>query len=67
MVEHMVVEGEIVARNEIYTGSLDSLPVRDPDLLGDFQELSFRELVTPVGFDGLLDLSLVPNSRETEY
>jgi len=66
VVEDMVIEGEIITGNEIYASSLDSLPVRDSDLLGGSQKFGFRDFVAPVGFDGFLDLSLVTNPGETK-
>ena len=48
MVEDLVVEGEVIAGDDIDTGILLDLPVGQTKALGLLEELSLGELSTPV-------------------
>jgi len=46
--EHLVVQGEVVAGDDVHAGVLLDLPVREPETLGLGEEVRLRELAAPV-------------------
>jgi len=48
VLEDVIVEGEFTAGDEVHALGLDSRPVGLPDLSSDVEELSLRQLATPV-------------------
>ena len=66
MGEHLVVESEIIARDDIDTGLLLDIPVLETQSLGLGEEISLRELAAPVDFGGFLQLTVCSHTRETE-
>jgi hypothetical protein len=67
VVEDVVVEGEVVAGDDVDTGVLLDLPVLHPQALGLLQQLIPRELVRPVGLVRLLELTVRAHAGEPEY
>lgn len=67
MVEKVVVEGEVVAGDDIDTGIFLDLPVLETETLGLLEELIARELVSPVSLVGLLELTVRTHAGETEH
>lgn len=67
VVEKVVVESKVVAGDDIDTGILLDLPVLETQTLALLQQLVPRELVSPVGFVGLLELTVRAHAGEPEY
>jgi hypothetical protein len=66
VIEEVVVEGEVVAGDDIDTGILLDLPVLQSQALALLQQLVPRELVRPVGLVGLLELTIRAHAGEPE-
>jgi predicted transcriptional regulator len=67
VVEKVVVEGKVVAGDDIDTGVLLDLPVLQSQTLALLKQLVPRELVAPVGLVGLLELTVRTHAGEPEY
>lgn len=67
VVKKVVVEGEVVAGNDIDAGVLLDLPVLQPQTLALLEQVIAGELVRPVGLIGLLELTVRTHAGETEY
>ena len=65
-VEDVVVEREGTGGDSVNAGVLDELVGLETLLLGDLEELLLRGLASPVGLEGLLDLTLGANAGVTE-
>lgn len=63
----MVVEGKVVAGNNVDTSILLDLPVLQSQTLSLLEQLVPRELVAPVGLVGLLELTVRAHAGEPEY
>lgn len=66
VVEDVVVEGEVIAGDDVDAGVLLNLPVLLPKPLALSEEVVTRELATPVGLVGLLEVSELAHAREAE-
>lgn len=66
VVENVVVEGEVVAGNDIDTGVLLDLPVLETESLALGEEVISGELAAPVGLVGLLEVSQASHAGETQ-
>jgi len=66
VVEDMVVEGEVVAGNDIDTGVLLDLPVLATESLALGEQVVSRQLTTPVCLVGLLQVSETSHAGETQ-
>ena len=66
LVENLIVEGKVVAGDDIDAGLLLDIPVLKTKSLGLAQELSLRELAAPVCFSRLLQVTVDSHARETE-
>jgi hypothetical protein len=64
--EDLVVEGEVIAGDDIDTGLLLDVPVLETQSLGLGEELCLGELAAPVSFGGLLQLTVCSHAGETE-
>lgn len=67
MVEDLIVEGEVIARNEINASVLLDLPVLETKALALAQQLIAGNLSTPVGLSSLLEVPQATHTREAEY
>lgn len=66
VVEDLVVESKVVAGDHINTSILLELPVLQTESLSLSQELITRDLVTPVSLSGLLEVTELSHTRETQ-
>ena len=66
MVEDMVVEGEVVAGDDVNAGVLLDLPVLESESLSLSEEFVTRELLAPVGLVGLLEVTEASHAGETQ-
>lgn len=66
VVEEVVVEGEVVAGNDVDAGVLLDLPVLETQSLGLLEQLVPRELVSPVCLISLLELAVSAHAGESE-
>ena len=64
--ENLIVESEVIARNDINAGLLLDVPVLETKSLCFRKELSLRELATPVCLSSLLQVTVDSHARETE-
>ena len=67
LVENLIVEGEVIAGNDIDAGLLLNVPVLKTESLGLAEKLGLGELADPVCFGGLLQLTIGSHAREAEY
>jgi hypothetical protein len=66
VVEKVVVEGKVVAGDDVDTGILLDFPVLQSQTLALLQQLVPRELAAPVGLVGLLELTVRTHAGEPE-
>jgi hypothetical protein len=66
VVEDLIVESEVVARDHIDTGILLDLPVLQTETLALSEELITGDLSTPVSFSGLLQVTELTHTGETQ-
>lgn len=66
VVQNMIVEGEVVARDDVDAGFLLNVPVRCSQSLALLEEFFLRELVAPVGLGGFLEITEDALTRKTE-
>lgn len=66
VVEDLIVEGEVVAGNNIDTGILLDLPVLQTKTLALSEELIAGDLVSPVSLGGLLEVTESSHAGETQ-
>jgi hypothetical protein len=66
VVEDVVIESEVTAGDDINTGILLDLPVSKTQTLGLGEEVSLGDLAAPVGFSGLLEVTVHTHAGETE-
>ena len=66
VVEDVVVEGEVVAGDDIDAGILLNLPVLESQSLALGEEVLARQLAAPVGLVGLLEVTQATHAREAE-
>ena len=64
--ENLVVEGEVIARNDIDASFLLNVPVLKTESLGLGEKLSLGELPAPVCFSGFLQFTVGSHTRKTE-
>ena len=64
--EDLVVEGEVIAGDDVDTGLLLDVPVLKTESLGLGEEVGLRELAAPVSFGGLLQVTVDAHAGETE-
>jgi hypothetical protein len=64
--EDLVVEREVIARNDINTGLLLNIPVLETKPLGLGKEVGLGELSAPVCFGGLLQVAVDAHAGKTE-
>lgn len=67
VVEDVVVEGEVVAGNDIDAGILLDLPVGETQPLALSKDVVARDLAGPVGLVGLLQVTVLTHAGETEH
>lgn len=67
VVEEVVVESKVIAGDHVDTSILLDLPVSKTQALGLLDELIPRELVSPVCFVGLLQVTVRTHAGETEH
>lgn len=66
VVEDLVVESEVIAGDDVDTSILLDLPVCQTESLSLGQELVTRDLLTPVRLSGLLQVTKLSHTRETQ-
>lgn len=66
MVKDLVIESKVVAGNQINASILLDLPVLGTQTLALVEQLIARELSTPVGLSGLLQVTQATHAREAE-
>lgn len=66
VVEDLIVEGEVVAGNNIDTGILLDLPVLETKTLSLSEELIAGDLVRPVSLGSLLEVTESSHAGETQ-
>jgi hypothetical protein len=66
LVKNLIVEGEVIAGDDIDASLLLDVPVLKTKSLGLAQELSLGELAAPVCFRRLLQVTVDSHTRETE-
>jgi hypothetical protein len=66
VVEDVVVEGEVVAGDNIDAGILLDLPVFESESLALSEEILARQFAAPVGLVGLLQVTQATHAREAE-
>ena len=66
MIQDLVVQGEITARNDINTSILLDLPVLKTQSLRLLQKVITRDLLPPVSLRGLFEVTKSSYTRETE-
>jgi hypothetical protein len=66
VVEDLIVESKVVAGNDIDTSILLNLPVLSTESLSLAHELITRDLAAPVSFGGLLEVTELSHTRETQ-
>jgi hypothetical protein len=66
VVKDLVVEGEVVGGDDVDTGILLDLPVSKTETLSLSEEGLLGDLVGPVSFSGLLEVSQDSHTRETQ-
>jgi hypothetical protein len=66
LMENLIVEGEVIAGDDIDASLLLDVPVLKTKSLGLAQELSLGELAAPVRFRCLLQVPVDSHTRETE-
>ena len=62
----MVVESEVVARDDVDAGLLLDIPVLKTESLGLAEQISLGELSAPVCLGRLLQVTVGSHTRETE-
>lgn len=66
MVQDLVVEGKVVAGDEVDASILLDFPVLETESLALAEKLIARDLAAPVSLSGLLELSEATHTREAE-
>ena len=66
VVEDMVVKGEVVARDDVYTSILLKLPVGKSETLSLCKQIALGQLVTPVSLVCFFQVSQDSHTRETQ-
>lgn len=66
MVQDLVVEGKVVAGDEVDASLLLDIPVLETEPLTLAEKLIARDLAAPVRLSGLLELSEATHTREAE-
>ena len=66
VVKNVVVEGEIIARDNIDAGLLLYLPVGKTETLALSEKVFLGQLSAPVGFSGFLEVTVYSHTGETE-
>lgn len=66
MGKDLIVKSEVVAGNDIDAGLLLDVPVLKAKSLGLAEQISLRELTTPVSFGRFLQVTVDSHARETE-
>lgn len=66
MVEDLVVVGKVVAGDDVDTSVLLDLPVLHAESLTLLQEVITRDFPTPVSLGGLLEVTELSYTRETQ-
>lgn len=64
--QDLIIEGKVVAGDDIDAGVLLDLPVSETETLSLGQKLSLGGLAGPVGFGGLLQVTVHTHAGETE-
>lgn len=64
--ENLVVESEVIAGNNVYACIFLDFPVLKTQTLGLSEEVSLRELASPVSLCCLLQVTVDSHTRETE-
>ena len=64
--EDLIVEGEVIAGNDIDASLLLDVPVLKTEPLGLGEEVGLGELAAPVSFGGLLQVAVDAHAGETE-
>jgi hypothetical protein len=64
--KNLIVEGKVIARNDIDTSLLLDIPVLKTESLGLSKKVRLRDLASPVSFRGLLQVTVDSHARETE-
>jgi hypothetical protein len=62
----MVIQGKVTAGDAVDTSILLDLPVSKAQTLGLSEEVSLRDLATPVSFGSLLEVTVLAHTGETE-
>src|SRR5262245_59260143 len=65
-IEHMIVEREVVRRNQIDAGGALEEPMLAPKIAGDGFEFGTGKPTLPISFGGFLKLTLRADTREAE-
>lgn len=64
--QNLIVEGKVVAGDLSHTSSLLDLPVLETETLALGEKLLARDLATPVSFRGLLQVTELTHTGETQ-
>lgn len=66
MGKNLIIKSEVIAGNDIDACLLLNIPVFKTKSLGFTEEVGLRELATPIGFGGFLQVTIDSHARETE-
>lgn len=66
MIEDLIIESEIIARDEINAGVFLDLPMLQTKTLSLREQVLLRELTTPISLGSFLEVAKTPDTRETE-
>ena len=66
MVQDLVVEGKVIAGNDIDACLLLDLPMLETESLSLLEKVLARELASPVCFSGLLEVTESSHAGETQ-
>ena len=66
LVENLIVQSEVIARDDIDAGFLLDVPVLKTESLSFAKKLGLGELATPICFSRLFQVTVNSHARETE-
>ena len=65
-IEHLIVEAEVVRRDQVDSRGTLLLPIRGADRLRGFMQLIFRDLMGPERFQSTLEFPFCAHTREAQ-
>ncbi len=66
VIQDLVVEGKVIAGDDIDACIFLELPVGESESLALLEEIFLGDFVTPIGFSGFLEVSVHSHTRETQ-